>query len=436
MSRTLKLVMVACLVLISAGSVFASGFAVIEQSVSGLGNAFSGGAAAAEDATTVFFNPAGMTRMEQKEAITAVHFIIPSAEFSDNGSAPLVTGLGLGTDEGGDAGDLAVVPNLYIVVPVSDAAAFGLGVNAPFGLVTEYSDTWIGRYHAVKSDLKTVNINPSFAFKANDKLSLGFGINIMDVDVELSQMIDFGLIGASFGIPGSIPQGQDGKVVLNADNWAYGWNAGALYEFDQDTRIGFAYRSRVYAEVEGVAKFSSVPAALSPAFFNTGVSGKITLPATASLSIFHNATDQLSLMADATWTQWSTFKELTFDFDDPAVADSTTPEEWDNSWRLSVGASYAYNEKLILRCGLAFDESPIGDDYRTPRIPGDDRYWTSVGAGYKFNEAWSMDAAYTHLFVEDAKINLTSADNASKGFLVGEYESHVDIASVQLSYRF
>jgi len=420
----------------AAGTAFASGFAIIEQSVSGLGNAFAGGSASAEDATTVFFNPAGMTRLKQNEAIAAVHVIIPSAEFSDKGSSPAVTGLGLGTDEGGDAGELAVVPNMYLVMPIDDKLTFGLGVNAPFGLVTEYNDTWIGRYHAVKSDLKTINVNPSFAVKINDKLSFGLGANFMNVDVELSQMIDFGLVGAINSIPGSIPQGQDGKVVLNADNWAYGWNAGLLYEFNQDTRVGFHYRSKTFVEVEGSAKFSNVPAALSGSFFNTGVSGKITLPASASLSVFHNATDKLALMADATWTQWSTFRELTFDFEDPAVADSTTPEEWDDIWRLSVGASYAYNDKLVLRGGLAFDESPIGDNYRTPRIPGDDRYWTSVGCGYKFTEALSMDAAYTHLFVDDAKVNLTSADNASKGFLVGEYENHVDIASVQISYKF
>lgn len=430
----LPLLLTLCL-LLSSNTSFASGFAIIEQSVSGLGNAFAGGSASAEDATTIFFNPAGLTRLKKSEAIAGLHVVVPSAKFTNQNSLH-ATGAPLTGSNGGDAGNAAFVPNLYFSTPIDDKMVFGLGINAPFGLVTEYNDTWVGRYHAVKSDLQTININPSFAYKVNDKLSLGLGLNFMKVDVELSQMLDFGFLGLLNSVPGSIPQGQDGKVVLKADDWAYGWNAGALYEFDENSRIGFAYRSRVFVEVRGTANFSNVPPALAGNFFNTGVSGKITLPATASLSGYTKLTEKLALMADVTWTEWSSFKELVFNFEDPAVPDSTTPENWQDTWRYSVGASYDLNDAIVLRGGLAYDETPMQDDYRTPRIPGADRYWISFGTGINLGEAFTVDLAYSHLFVDDSKINLISSDNASQGYLTGEYENQVDIASASLTYRY
>lgn len=430
------------LLLASASTSLASGFALIEQSVSGLGNAFAGGSASAEDATTVFFNPAGMSRLDKTEAIGAFHVIVPSAKFTNQNSTHAST-LPLTGSNGGEGASAAVAPNLYIVKPISDKTTFGLGINAPFGLVTEYNETWVGRYHALKSDLMTVNINPSMAWKVTDKLSLGAGLSAMYIDANLSQMVDFGLIAYSLSAGAiGVPQGQDGKADLNADDWAYGFNLGALYEFDKDTRIGFAYRSKVHAELEGTADFTvptSITTAIPPigaAFADTGVSGKITLPATASLSIYSKVTNRLALMADITWTEWSTFQQLVFDFSNPLATDSFTPEKWDDTWRYSVGASYDYNESLVLRGGLAFDETPMKDNYRTPRIPGNDRFWVSFGAGYKFNESLVIDFAYSHLFVDDAKINLVSAENTTKGYLTGSFENSVDIASIQINYKF
>jgi len=439
------LISLALLLAVSSAS-FASGFALIEQSVSGLGNAFAGGAASAEDATTVFYNPAGMSRIQDTEALAAFHVIVPSAKFTNQNSTHATT-LPLTGNDGGDGADAAIVPNLYIVKPISDKATFGLGINSPFGLVTEYNETWVGRYHALKSDLMSININPSMSWKITDKLSIGAGLSAMYIDANLSQMVDFGLIAYSFSSGAlGVPQAQDGKADLNADDWAYGYNIGALYEFDQNTRVGFAYRSKVHAKLEGSADFTiptsvstlpaGVGAGISAAFADTGVTGKITLPATASLSIYSKVTDNLALMADVTWTEWSSFQELVFDFANPLATDSVTPEKWDDTWRYSAGVSYDYNDSLVLRGGLAFDETPMKDNYRTPRIPGNDRFWISGGAGYKYSDNLTVDFAYAHLFVKDATINLVSAENTAKGYLTGSFENSVDIASIQLSYKF
>lgn len=427
------------LLLATSSTVFASGFALIEQSVSGLGNAFSGGAASAEDPTTVFFNPAGMTRLEGQQVNSGLHLIIPSAKFSatsaENSNGNPITG-----SDGGDGGESGVAPNLYYTNKLNDILTVGLGINAPFGLATEYDRDWIGRYHAVESEVMTININPSFAIKATDKLSLGAGLNVQYIDVTLSSMVD---VGKNLPITGfNSSPATDVFVENKADDWSFGYNFGLLYEFTEATRVGFAYRSKIRHTLEGDTT-TSVPAALTDVAFlfpdKQGVNGKIALPASASLSLFHQLNDRWAIMTDVSWTEWSSFQELTLNFEGDGIAfnpSTTTLEKWEDTWRYSVGTNYAYNDSLILRAGLAYDETPIKDNYRTPRIPGEDRYWVSLGAGIKLSESVVVDIAYAHLFVDDSKINLVSDDNDSAGYLTGEYDNQVDIASASLTYRF
>lgn len=440
--------------LMSAGSAWSAGFALIEQSASGMGNAFAGGSAVAEDASTIYFNPAGLTRLASGHHLAvAAHYIAPSAKFSDDGSRPLIPGLGLGTEEGGDAGEAAVVPNLYYAWVMENGFALGLGINVPFGLATEYPDDWIGRYHAVRSEVQTININPSIAYRVNERFSVGFGVSAQQVKAELSKAIDFG--SAAYSLSGGAmgtPQGQDGDVVLEADDWTYGWNAGLLYEVNEGTRIGFAYRSGVSYEAEGDADFT-VPASVSglpvlgaqiaAVYADTEASADIDLPATASLSAYHQINDRLALMADITWTQWSDFEELRVEFEQNAYgqtpSDSVTTENWKDNMRYSVGATYRVNDQLQLRGGLAYDETPVPDSHRTPRIPGNDRLWTAVGLGYQASEHLGIDFGYAHLFVADADINQVdngANENKLAGTLSGSYENKVDIASIQLNYHF
>src|SRR3984893_14986717 len=173
----------------SAGQAYGSAFALQEQSGSGLGNAFAGGAAAAEDASTIFTNPAGMSRLAGIQAVGAGSLICPSAKFSDTGSQPaMFQPLG---GNGGDAGSCALVPALYLAVPINRQWAVGIGVNAPFGLKTEYDSDWIGRFQAVKSKVETINVNPSVSFKATDMVSIGAGVNYQHIKAELGNRVNY-----------------------------------------------------------------------------------------------------------------------------------------------------------------------------------------------------------------------------------------------------
>ncbi len=453
MSLRLKSVIMSMFLFVGlASSAFASGFAIIEQSVSGLGNAYAGGSASAEDATTIFFNPAGMTRLEGQQVVAGAHVIIPKTEFDAETASNLLGG-SLGSNDGGNGGVTAFVPNFYYSNKLSDKFSFGLGISAPFGLTTDYPKSWVGRYHAIESDVLTININPAIAYQVNQQLSVAAGVSAQYIDVTLSSMVDGGLVAfsAAGSPPALIPLVSDPQydvfVENTADDWGYGFNLGLLYEFSAATRLGFAYRSEIKHKLEGKVK-SAVPAALTGlnpalagAFQRQDINGTVTLPASASLSIYHQLSEKLALMADLTWTEWSSFDELVIKFEGAGIAgqsNSTTTENWDDSWRYSLGASYQATDALLLRAGVAFDETPISDKYRTPRIPGEDRYWVSLGAGYQLRENMTIDCAYTHLFIPDSKLekSATDAEDRARGTLIGEYENRIDIVSVQLSYRF
>lgn len=439
----------AFLIFIFTGSAMGAGFALIEQGVGGLGNAYAGGAASAQDATTIFFNPAGMTRLDGQQVNAGLHVIIPSAKFTNEGSTHVLqprTGVPLLGDNGGDGGVAKGIPNFYYTIKPSPRLVLGLGVNAPFGLATDYDSEWVGRYHALKSDVVTVNINPSIAYKITDQLSAGAGLNVQYAKAKLSNAIDFGTLDAlgALGLPPGalhlIPQKSDGSVSLEGDSWGVGFDVGLLYEFTKNTRMGISYRSRIKQNLKGDAEFSNVPAGLAPVpvFKNTGVEADITLPDSLSVSFFHAITPQWMVMADFTWTNWSLFKQLLVTFDNPNQPASSTTEKWQDNYRYSLGLTYAPNDAWTFRTGVAYDTSAVAEaQYRTPRIPDGNRTWVAFGLGYRFSNLLSLDAGYAHLFVSDAQINQNpTGENAVRGGLKGTYDSHIDIVSAQVNLRF
>lgn len=385
-----------------ANLVQAAGFALIEQNASGLGNAYAGQAAAATDASTIFFNPAGMTYLPDRQVVMAGHLIRPQAEFT--GTAIPDNGGG----QGGDAGDLALVPNGYFAFRLTPDVHLGVGISAPFGLKTEYDSGWIGSNHAIESELKTINLNPSIAWKASPSLSLGAGLSLQYIKATLTNTSAAGL------------------VTVEGDDYGWGFNLGALWQMNAATRIGLAYRSEVDYTLEGTGTFSLVTA------FNGPVTANATMPDSASLSLFHKLTTRWDVLADVTWTGWSDFDELRIVFTNGVPAPSVTPEYWRDTWRYSVGANYHHSDKLTLRGGVAFDQRAASDTYRTARIPDEDRTWLAFGAQYRMSPKMTLDVGYAHLFVSDARINKTEGGVA----LTGEYDASVDILSAQMTLNF
>lgn len=404
----------------------AAGFALSEQSGSGLGNAYAGAAAVAEDASTIYFNPAGMTYIEGRQLVGALHTIKTSGDFNNQGS---VAGGGrpLG-GEGGDFGGWAFLPNFYYKQDLTEQLKFGIGVGTPFGLKTEYDRNWLGRFQAVKSELKTMNINPSLAWKVNDQWSLGFGISAMWAQAELTSAVN---LGAS-----------ESFIRNKGKDWGFGYNLGAIYQVTPATRIGVAYRSKVEQHLKGDASspftgFNAVPGQT----FNTNITADLTLPETFSVSSFSQLDDRWDLLADVTWTRWTQFKTLSIMRDNGSNTPvGTTQEHWNNTLRYSVGLNYRYTDTLKLRTGIAYDDEAIDSDHRTARIPGNDRIWLSFGASWQYSPETKFDIGYTHLFIKDARISDDQrpplAPVPGRGLVAGKYEGSADILSVQLTHQF
>jgi len=419
LSKKFSTTLIATAIASFSSSGFTAGFALLEQNASGLGNAYAGMSATAEDASTVYFNPAGMSYLKGRQFVGAVNFIKPGAKFSNTNSTTI------GSD-GGDAGDWAAVPSLYLTADINSQWKFGLGINSPFGLVTDYNAGWKGRYQGLKSDLMTININPSVSFKANEKLSLGAGINAQYVKGELTKAINFNAL-----VPGT----PDGHQSLKATDWGWGFNLGAIYQATPDTRIGFAYRSEINYTLDGDSTFTGTPGALAGnlMFRSSHATADLDLPASAALSFVTALNPKVDLMGDITWTGWNSFKELRVKFANGAV-DNVTPENWTDSWRIGLGATYKYTDQWKLRGGVAYDQTPVSDEYRTVRIPDEDRVWISIGATYQPTKQDTLSFGYAHLFVSDASINKTEPPIG--GRVTGNYDNQVNILAIQYSRSF
>jgi long-chain fatty acid transport protein len=461
----------ATLLSLSSGAAFGSAFALQEQNASGLGHAYAGGAAAAEDVSTIFYNPAGLVRLRTTEAVVAGNVICFSAKFHDNGSQPAAFQPLGGT--GGEAGKCALVPNLYVGVPFTDKWSFGLGINVPFGLETKYDGDWLGRFQAVESKLETINVNPVLSWEPTKQLTVGAGASWQRVRATLSKHVNYAglfaqqlpplvasgtipaaavpvLIGSAFGLE------SDAKVRGNDSAW--GWNVGVLWQATEQTRIGASYRSKIKYDVGGQVEFTNpTPASLGPlpptlapvgaAIVNaintappTGpslVNGDVTLavemPDTANVSVFHQFNNKWDLMADLQYTGWSSIQELKI-VRSTGVVLSNTPENFRDTWRASVGANYRYSDQWIFRGGLAYDQSPVRDAQRTPRLPDNDRTWVALGVQYRFSPSVAIDFAWAYIFVRDPSMNQNDGSTAANGLISGSYRSNVNIVGLQLTY--
>ena len=419
---------------LSTGTAQAAGFHLLEQNASGLGNAYAGSAAVSDNASTIFFNPAGMTYLPGLNVSAGVSAVRPSFKFSNDGTTGPAGLPGTGPN-GGDAGSWGFVPNAYLSWQISPQWFAGLGVGAPFGLMTEYDDpAWAGRYHSKMFEIRSVNVNPSIAWKVNERLSLGAGVNWMHMTAEFSRAAPFALPGV--GYLGDL----DATVDMKGDGW--GWNIGMIYQLTADTRVGLSYRSRVKIDADGDTTVSNQsvthPAARAQLRnLSADASTSVTLPDTAVLSVAHRLNDQWELLGDVSWTGWSSIKSLNIENSgNPAIRGDNLTLNFRDTWRIALGANYRVSERWTLKGGLAWDQSPIRNaQYRLTSLPDKDRYWASIGAQYAISNRTKIDIGYTRLFLRDADID-NATDAAAKGVVRGSYDSNANIIGVQVSHRY
>ncbi|NJD24201.1 MAG: transporter [Betaproteobacteria bacterium] len=432
----------ALLAITFAGGAHASGFQLMgEQSASGIGNSGAGSAAVAENAGTIFYNPAGMTQLQAREVSLGLTLVNTSFELSDGGSSNL-GGLN-NTGNGGDAGKLRAVPNFYGSWAVTKDIYVGLGIGAPFGLMTEYKDPWIGAAHSQSFEIKTININPSIAWRATDWLSLGAGINWQKIDAEYVRRV------ATSGVPNtacsiSVPQNAvcNSHAKMTLDDSAWGWNLGALFTLAPQTKLGVSYRSKIKYSTDGNVSVSGPNAALN-AGGSSGVKADIEVPDTFILSLVQGIGAQWELLGDISWTGWSSIPKVDIIRTSGAASGTiaqTLDTHFEDAWRFALGANYKLNDTWKLRFGVAYDETPVPNaQYRLTSLPDNDRTWLSTGFQWKMAKSMAVDVGFAYLFVKDAPIDnnqSTAVATTNKGTIKGTYDNSAWLLGTQFSMSF
>lgn len=430
------LALVAGLACVSLGH--AAAFKLKEQSAAGQGRAFAGSISEGGDASVIANNPAAMTLLDGRLIQADAAVVNYSAKFDGSGRDAL--GRPLSGGNGGDAGQTAVVPSLYFHAPVTDRIHLGFSVTAPFGFKTEYDDGWVGRYQGVKTSLKVIDAGVSGAYKVNDVLSLGVSVFAERLDVKLRNAVDFGAQLAAARVPGFLPTSADGFLDVEGDNTEVGYTLGALLRPADGTTVGLAYRSEVKHKAKGVDARFTIPAAanavLSVAapntFVNTTVDTELTMPASWTLSISQRLSPQWTVMADYSRTSWSKFDKVVLDFASN-LPNQTLDFGYRNASFYSVGTEYQMNDAWTLRGGFAYDQTPVTDAVRDVRVPDVSRRWLSLGATWRASKQLAYSVGYTHLFIKDTSVNLTSP---SASTLQGSYKVGSDILAVSAQYSF
>lgn len=439
----------------------ASGYHFGTQSVSAQSTA-NASAAEAANASTIFYNAAGMTKLEGTNFSGALSLVAPNARYSgatgnytvdhdSNPSTPRVTsGSIAGQSSGKITDDLVAVPQMYLTHQLNEKVTVGLGIYVPFASETEYQRDSVLRYNLNATSLKTMDFNPTVALKLNEQHSVAVGVIAQHAEATLRQYANF---GAPFG-NGT----YDGYADVEGDDWGFGYNLAWLWDVNDSTRVGVNYRSEVEHTLEGTAKWTrqitpsgalnTTLAALFPDSESASV--KITTPESLSLHAMHKLDRKVTVFGDLTWTKHSRFDkaELKYGTNKAAVGQSDTTylnPQWKDTYKISLGGAYQYSEPLQLRAGIAYDKSPVPDDnHRLATIPDNDRYWFSLGGKYDLNKQSSIDFAYSYIHIKDAKANVdgrcttqgqtTCVSSQTVG--TASYKSSAQILGVQYNHRF
>lgn len=395
--------------------VLASGFQLWEQSAATVGNYHAGYAADALDASTSFYNPAGITRFQNQQVVIGVVPILTSFRYrGDVGVSTINMGIPRGTTAQG--GTFNLVPNLHYVAPITDKIGFGFSVTAPFGLKTDYGRSSLLRYAATLTSVAVVDISPALAYKATDQVSFGAGLDVQKMRGS------FDMVAGSGG-----PE-NDTEATNRASGTGYGWHAGLLYEPQPGTRVGLSYHSKVEHRLKGSSRFVGPIATdfneaydLPPGpIVSENAKVNLTLPAYTALSAYHEVNPCLAVMASILYTQWSVFRRLTLQniagidliptefglLPGPSTNITVTvPESWKNTWSFVIGANYNLTDKIMLRTGVGYDQSPVRNRYRNVQLPDGNRYAFAIGGHYQASNALGFDLGWTHLFMSQVDIH-------------------------------
>ena len=366
-----------------------------------------------------------MTKLDGAQVNAGVHLLLPSGDLDDTGSTLDTTALGgglapIGGNDNGNPYSASPIPNLFAVTPVKLGGQkiwAGIGVTAPFGLGSDYDDDSTFRFDSTETELLTINVAPSLAYKINDRISIGGGVDIQYADAELQNIVNFGL-GESIS-------------TLDGDDISVGYNIGVQVQATPATEIGLHYRSAISHDLDGDISLVG-SGALD---FNEGGSADLDLPDILTLGAAHDVNDKLRVMGQATWFGWNNFQTIAPERDSGAAVEEVV-QDYDNTFAVAVGAEYELNDTWTVRAGYQFDETPTTDEFRTSRTPDGDRHWFSGGGTYKLNDKIEFDFAATYIDIGDETINVTRNAPVNNAQVSADTDGYVGIVAAGINYKF
>lgn len=447
--------LLATAMLLAAGGANAAAFQLAEVSTSGLGRAYAGEAAIADNASVVATNPALMSLFKTAQFSTGGVYVDSRINMNGNVAAT-VTGTSVNTTKDGSASARnvipgAFVPNLYFVAPVNDKFALGAGMNVNFGLKSKYDDSYDAGVFGGKTDLSAINLNLSGAYRVTEGLSLGLGVNAVYAKAQVERnagiIVDTAKIAQTAFSVGTAEQKAAGKYLTSTGKskdksvvslqdraaWGFGWNAGVMYQFNEANRIGLAYHSKVDIDFTDRTATS-----LEAGVIKAGKKGDLTLtlPDYLELSGFHQLTDKFAVHYSYKYTHWSRLTKLYASYENGKKA-FDKELQYSNNSRVALGASYNLDEKLTLRAGIAYDQA-ASRHQRSAAIPDTNRTWYSLGATYKFTPNLSVDLGYAYL--KGKKVHFKEVQKVAGGFIIttANYTSqaHANLYGLNLNYSF
>lgn len=444
MTTTSKFLFRASLVAASvaaASSAYSAGFALNDHSATASGTALAGAAASNADISFSFWNPALFVNAKETTVYVSGAYVMPSMDVTVTGANSAdVNGSAaggvapLGTKSTNDSVNNTLVPSVYFAKPLSDKTVAGISLNVPFGLSGDYGQDWAGRFHATETAVQDIALSFALAHRMNDWVSVGASVQLHKAEIVLESAVGSNISAA----------GGEGIGRIEADDTGYGYSFGIALEPRKGTRVGLGYRSEVDFDFKGDVQYKDVTnlnAALTsasrPNLVNTSVSDSVTLPSVLTLGLEQDLTPKLTLGLSAIKTGWGSLNGLNIDFDS-SQSNSVLTFGFEDQWMYSAGLTYAYSNKLTLRTGVAMDNSPVTDEYRSARTPDGDRKWISIGGTYDFNDMTSATFAFTHVMIDDVTVNRdgSQTEDDARGTLQADYESSANVISVAMNMAF
>lgn len=411
-----------------AGEARSAAFMLNEQSSSASGRSYAGSAAIADDASTIFYNPAGMTELKRAEAAIGTHVIMPNAEISNRGStASVLFGPAAPFTGTSDQGfDPQMSGHMYLAAPATEKLWLGLGVTVPFALANHYDNDFFGRYDSTRASLRAVDIAPSVAYRVHPRISVGGGIDVQYMDAKLVNALP-----NPFDPSGAPTPATDGLFSVEGSDWSLGYNVGALFKPVDTVRVGITYRSAISHKIEGDATTEFAGSKTVQDF-----STEVNLPDIVTLGVAYDVTPTVTLLGQVGYYGWSRFEEVRL-----KLADGTQPattENFRDTWSVAIGAQWAVARGWILRTGMMYDQTPTRDQYRSTIIPDVDRLWASVGASYEISDSVALDFSYQHMFAKEGPINRTNSfpSLATTVQTTGTTETSADVLALTLRMQF